>query len=323
MTNPVMITTWPFGLPACRLGIERLRTGASALDAIEAAANLTEDDPDVHSVGTGGLPNAEGVVELDAAIMDGRTHGLGAVAALTRTSRAISVARRVMERTPHAMLAGDNAVRFARNEGFPESEQLTEAARAKWLAWKEARSAADVAHFEPLPAAPRKLTPDDHDTIGLCALDRNGDLAAGCTTSGMAWKLPGRVGDSPIVGAGLYVDNEIGAAAATGHGDEMVKALLCYRVVMLMGSGLSPDAATVEAIRYLLRKRPPETHGNYGAGVIALSRDGRVAAAGTLSGYKAPDRRWTWASAGPGVGVARLHEGVYVTLNSVVPTLPS
>src|SRR3954470_18736922 len=130
MTVPVIITTWTFGLPACRVGIDRLRAGDTALDAVEAAANVTEDDPEVASVGTGGLPNAEGVVELDAAIMDGATHSVGAVAALRETARPISVARRVMERTPHVMLAGDNAVRFARSEGFPPADLLTPTSRA-------------------------------------------------------------------------------------------------------------------------------------------------------------------------------------------------
>jgi len=321
MTTPVMITTWPFGLPACVAGYSRLLDGDTALNAIEIAANLTEDNPEVMSVGTGGLPNAEGVIELDAIIMDGATHAVGAVAALTDTARPISVARRVMERTPHVMLAGQNAVRFARREGFPYADLNTEASRRRWEEWKASRSAAEVAHFDETDASARSsaLTPDDHDTIGLCALDRNGNLAAGCTTSGMAWKVPGRVGDSPIIGAGLYVDNEIGAAAATGHGDEMMKALLCYRVVMLMGEGRSAEDACIEALRYMMRKRPPEKFGNYGAGIIALRKDGTYGAAGTLSGFRAPDRRWTWAVAGP--NTPELCEGIYVAPDSIVSKL--
>ncbi len=322
MITPVFITTWTFGLPACELGISRLRQGASAIDAIETAANLTEDDPDVASVGTGGLPNAEGVVELDAAIMDGLTHSVGSVAALTDTARPISVARRVMERTPHVMLAGQNAVRFARSEGFPPAELLTESSRRRWEEWRALQPASEVAHFaksEPRGAEDKGFTPDNHDTIGLCALDRRGNLAAGCTTSGMAWKQPGRVGDSPIVGSGLYVDNEIGAAAATGHGDEMMKAVLCYRVVMLMAEGRSPQEAAVLALRYLLDKRPPERHNNYGAGIIALNKRGEYGAAGTVSGFREPDRRWNWAVAGP--IEPELREGVYVTPDSIKPTL--
>jgi isoaspartyl peptidase/L-asparaginase-like protein (Ntn-hydrolase superfamily) len=250
-SNPVIITTWPFGLAAARAGYARLVRAVSALDAIEAAANVTELDPEVNSVGYGGLPDADGVVELDAAIMNGPGHTAGAVAGLVGFRRAISVARRVMERTPHVMLVGDRAARFARDEGFPEEELLTPAARARWEEWQASRSGPDVAHFDD-PAestdgdlsrgALRRpsLTPDNHDTIGLCGLDVMGNLAAGCTTSGMAWKLPGRVGDSPIIGSGLYVDNEVGAAAGTGHGDEMMKACLSY------ASGL-PSCTTTTA----------------------------------------------------------------------------
>ncbi|HLV82127.1 MAG TPA: N(4)-(beta-N-acetylglucosaminyl)-L-asparaginase, partial [Chthonomonadaceae bacterium] len=292
----VILATWKFGVPACKTGWEKLAAGASPLDAIEAAANVTEEDPDVMSVGYGGLPNAEGVVELDAAIMDGRTHAAGSVGGLTRIRKPISVARRVMERTPHVMLVGQNARRFALQEGFPDAEMLTEEARARWLRWREEQGQADVAHFEAKPAA-LQATPDDHDTIGLCALDRDGNLAAGCTTSGMAWKQPGRVGDSPILGSGLYVDNDAGAAAATGHGDEMMKACLCYRVVLLMEQGRTAQEACEEGLRYLLRKRPPEKHNHYGAGVIALRKDGQFGAAGTLSGFHSPDRLWNWAVA--------------------------
>lgn len=322
MTNPVIITTWPFGLPACRAGFARLKAGDTALNSVEFAANITEDDPQVASVGTGGLPNAAGVVELDAAIMDGLTHSAGAVAALTDTARPISVARRVMERTSHVMLVGNNAVRFARREGFPHADLLTSESRRRWEEWKQTQTSADVAHFgsdNPKPSQDRDRTPDDHDTIGLCALDRHGNLAAGCTTSGMAWKIPGRVGDSPIIGAGLYVDNEIGAAAATGHGDEMMKAVVSYRAVCLMEQGRTPTEAAAEALRYLLRKRPPERHNGYGAGIIALRRDGQYGAAGTRSGFREPDRRWTWAVAGP--DDPRLCEGPYVTLDSVTAKL--
>jgi isoaspartyl peptidase/L-asparaginase-like protein (Ntn-hydrolase superfamily) len=315
-TQPVIIATWYFGIAACEEGWKRLTAGASALDAIEAAANVTEEDPTVSSVGYGGSPNAAGVVELDAAIMDGLTHAAGSVAGLTGIRRPISVARRVMECTPHVMLVSENARRFALREGFPDADLLTEASRERWQQWRKEQGGSDVAHFDSGPQSP---TPDDHDTIGLCALDMRGNLAAGCTTSGMAWKLPGRVGDSPIIGSGLYVDNEVGGAAATGHGDEIMKASLSSRVVMRMEEGRTPQEACEEAIRYLLHKRPPEQHGDYGAALIALRKDGLVGAAASLSGFHPPDRRWQWAVAGAS-GVS-LNEGTYVTLDAVLPAL--
>jgi isoaspartyl peptidase/L-asparaginase-like protein (Ntn-hydrolase superfamily) len=317
-TVPIILTTWPFGLDAARMGWRCLSEGASALDAIEAAANVTERDPAVNSVGYGGLPNAEGVVELDAAIMDGPTHSAGAVGGMTGIKTPISVARLVMERTSHVMLVGENARRFALANGFANEELLTPETIRRWEQWKHDQAAADVTHFDLGPK--ERMTPDDHDTIGLCALDRNGQLAVGCTTSGMAWKVPGRVGDSPILGSGLYVDNEVGGAAATGHGDEIMKACLSYRVVMLMEQGRTPQEACEEAIRYLLRKRPPERHDCYGAALIALRKDGLYGAAASASGFRQPDRLWSWVHASSSEAV--LHEGPYVTLETVSTSAP-
>ena len=325
--KPIIITTWKFGAAAAEAGYAKLISGVKALDAIEAAANVTEDDPLVNSVGYGGLPNAMGIVELDAVIMDGLSHNAGAVAGLTMTSRAISVARRVMERTPHTLLVGQNAVRFAREQGFEEFEQLTDFARTRWEEWKNSADGADVSHFdlgpkEELPGAVSRrkpYTPDDHDTIGLCALDMQGNLAGGCTTSGMSWKLPGRVGDSPIIGSGLYVDNEVGAAAATGHGDEMMRVCPSYRVVQLMEQGMHPQRACEETIRYMLKKMPPETHNFYGGGLIALRKDGEYGAAGTASGFRSPDRLWQWCVAfSPKV---EEREGPYIDSETTISTL--
>src|SRR5581483_6076590 len=311
--EPVFMATWTFGIQACRVGWERLQAGASALDAVEAGANVVEEDPAVVSVGYGGLPNAEGVVELDAALMDGPTHAAGSVRGITNIRRPISVARRVMEKTPHVLLVGQNARRFAIQEGFPEDDLLTDAIRERWLRWKLEQTAPDVAHF------------DTHDTIGLCALDTSGALAVGCTTSGLAWKRPGRVGDSPSIGSGLYVDNAVGAAAGTGEGDEMMKACLSYRAVLLMEQGRTAQEACEEALRYLLRKRPPEQHHHYGAALIALRRDGQIGAAATLSGFHAPGRLWHWAvvrtANSDGTPDVHLHEGNYVTLDAAIPTL--
>lgn len=315
--TPVYIATWKFGVEAVEVGLRRLLEGRPALDAVELGANAVEENPAVNSVGFGGLPNAEGVVELDAAIMDGATHSAGAVAAITGIRKPISVARRVMETTPHVMLAGHNARRFALQEGFPPADLTTPESLERWRKWRREQTAPDVAHFD--DPAPREkawseeegsLEQISHDTVGVCALDRSGNLAAGCTTSGIAWKRPGRVGDSPLIGSGLYVDNEVGAASATGNGDEMMKVCLSFRVVALMEEGRTPQEACEEAIRYLLRKRPG--HQSRGAACIALSKDGRIGAAATRDGFRSPDRLWQYAfSEGESV---RLVEGVYVSL---------
>lgn len=322
MATPyVIVTTWRFGLAASIRGNEVLAGGGSAIDAIEAAGNLTELDPEVNSVGYGGLPNADGIVELDAAIMDGPTHAAGSVAGLTGIKTPISVARKVMLYTPHTMLVGDNAKRFALQHGFADEMLLTDVSNQRWLEWRANQSAADVAHFDTGPRVGlTELTPDNHDTIGLVALDSHGNLAAGCTTSGMAWKVPGRVGDSPIIGSGLYVDNEIGAAAGTGHGDEMMKAVVSFRTVEAMGRGLTPTEACVDALRYLMRKRPPESLNNYGAALIAVRKDGVIGAASTRSGFAGPDRLWQWAAAGQQIP-AILHEGPYCTPTSLISSL--
>lgn len=317
MVSPVILATWPFGSGACAAGWPILAGGGTALDAVEAGANEVELDPRVNSVGYGGLPNAEGTVELDAVIMDGRSHSAGAVAGITRSRRPISVARRVMEQLPHVFLVGQNADRFATQQGFPDEELLTDCSRTRWNDWMAAGAPSDVAHFDPHP--PRTSVPDNHDTVGICALDSAGNLAGACTTSGMAWKVPGRVGDSPIVGSGLYVDNSVGAAAATGHGDEIMKACVTFHVVMLMGAGMEPQAACETALRYLMARRPPELHAGYGAAVIALRKDGKSAACATSSGFRGPDRLWNWAitsSSG-----SRLNEGPYVTPTTVISSL--
>jgi isoaspartyl peptidase/L-asparaginase-like protein (Ntn-hydrolase superfamily) len=288
--------------------MEVLKSGRPALDAIELGANVVELDPTVMSVGYGGLPNADGIVELDAAIMDGRNHGAGSVAAVKTVRTPISLARRVMETTRHTMLAGENADAFARKQGFPVEDLLTAESRQAYSEWKAKQTEAEVAHFKTVAA--RGAVEDNHDTIGLCALDGAGNLAAGCTTSGFAWKVPGRVGDSPIIGAGLYVDGAIGAVAATGHGDEMMKALLSYRAVTAMGRGLSPTEACSEALRYLMSKIPPASNGDYGAALIALRKDGDYGAAATESGFGPPDRVWTWVVAT--VDGVTTHQGPYI-----------
>ncbi len=293
---PVIIATWKFGELACRAGWDVLEAGGSAVDAVELGANAVEEDTSVSSVGYGGLPNSDGVVELDAAIMDGPGHRAGAVAALTGTRKPISVARRVMERTPHVMLAGQNARRFALQQEFPDTELTTHESRERFRKWRTEGSAPDVAHFE------------NHDTVGVCALDAAGNLASACTTSGLAWKVPGRVGDTPNIGSGLYVDNEIGAAAATGNGDEIMKVCLSYRVVSLMEGGMNAQTACVQAIRYFLKKRPNDQ--SRGAACIAVSSNGEIGSAATREGFSAPDRLWIYAFTRD--GDVKVQEGSYV-----------
>jgi isoaspartyl peptidase/L-asparaginase-like protein (Ntn-hydrolase superfamily) len=299
--NHRIIATWPFGAASCAAGLKVLADGGSALDAVEAGAKTAEDDPTVDSVGFGGLPNADGVVELDAVIMDGRTHSAGAVAGLTRTRNPISVARRVMEATSHSLLVGQNARRFALSQGFADAALDTPASQEKWRQWTMTKSAPTVAHF---PSG----VEIGHDTVGVLALDDTGNLAGACSTSGLAWKLPGRVGDSPIIGSGLYVDNEVGAAAATGNGDEMMKVCLSYRVVHSMSLGMSPQEACAEAILYLLRKRPG--HQGQGASIIALDRMGNYGQASTTEGFSPPERAWIYAYSRDGEVVS--DEGDYV-----------
>lgn len=214
-----------------------------------------------------------------------------------------------MEQTPHVMLVGPNALRWAIVQGFQEEETLTDDARQRWEEWKKNKTGPGVAHFG--ITSKKKKRGDgsgSHDTIGVLALDKTGNLAAGCTTSGLAWKIPGRVGDSPILGSGLYVDNAVGAASATGNGDEMMKVCLSFRVVSLMERGLGPQEACKEAIRYLLNKRPGAQ--GQGASVIALHKDGRIGSAATRDGFRPPDRLWHYAYTKDGKVI--VVEGIYV-----------
>ncbi|MEP6754799.1 MAG: N(4)-(beta-N-acetylglucosaminyl)-L-asparaginase [Chthonomonadales bacterium] len=312
LDSPVVIATWKFGTGACQAAWESFEKDGSVLDAVEAGANQVEENEEVNSVGYGGLPNREGVVELDAAIMNGVDHSAGAVCAITSIRKPISVARMVMEKTSHVMLAGGNARRFALQNGFQNSDLTTPASREKFNQWKLEQTAPDVAHFDDREKAWNEdggsLDQVSHDTVGVCGVDINGNLAAACTTSGLAWKTPGRVGDSPIIGSGLYVDNNVGAAAATGNGDEMMKVCLSYRVIFLMDQGASPQEACEEAIKYLLRKRPD--HQQHGAACIAISKTGEIGNAATQEGFSHPNRLWEFALVRSGHVI--LHEGVYV-----------
>lgn len=236
---PVVIATWDFGLELCKVAQQVLAAGGDLLDALERGVNVVEDDPTVLSVGYNAWPNADGVVQLDASIMDGRGHRAGAVAALERIKNPISVARKVMERTRHVLLAGAGALAFARQHGFDEQELLSPDARRLW---------------ETLPR--ESFWRDTHDTVGCIGLDAAGNLASAVSTSGLAGKLAGRVGDAPLIGAGNYVDNDVGGACATGIGELAIKNAAAFAIVERMRAGVSPATACMEILERIARKHP-------------------------------------------------------------------
>jgi isoaspartyl peptidase/L-asparaginase-like protein (Ntn-hydrolase superfamily) len=251
------------GRAANEVAWERMTVdGGTPLDACEAGVRVTEADPSVHSVGYGGRPNAAGVVQLDSSIMRGDTLECGSVAALENVLHPVSVARAVMERTPHVLLVGDGALEFARSIGVLEQDMLTDDARQAWEAWKAEQD------------APREPVEDDHDTIGMIALD-GGRFAMAVTTSGWAYKLPGRVGDSPIIGAGGYCDDEVGACVATGDGEEMIRTCASFAVVEAMRRGIDPGEACAEVLRRIDKKAGSR---NPSVALLAVDRHGRVGA---------------------------------------------
>ncbi|MBI4531924.1 MAG: N(4)-(beta-N-acetylglucosaminyl)-L-asparaginase [Candidatus Latescibacteria bacterium] len=270
MKRPVIIATWTFGKACNEAAARALAEGGNALDAVEQGIWVAEADPTNASVGFGGTPNAEGVVQLDAAIMWGPGHRAGSVAALEKILHPISVARKVMEASPHVMLVGEGALKFARSHGFPVQDLTTEETKKRWAEWKTKQ-------------APRPETPDVHDTIGMVAIDEHGDIAAGCSTSGSGHKLPGRVGDSPIIGAGLYADNDVGGAAATGLGEDIMRYCACFAVVERMRQGMSPAEACVDVLKWVYEKDPKR--GDTSIGLVALSKSGEYGAAGMRKGF--------------------------------------
>ena len=268
----VVISTWPHGLAANAAAWKILATGGRALDAVEQGARVVELDPAVNNVGYGGLPDRAGEVTLDACIMD-EAGNCGAVACLRHIKNPVSVARLVMEKSPHVMLVGEGAEQFALAHGFKKENLLTAAARAAWKKWRR----------ENLAVA-EKIDVNNHDTIGMLAIDRRGNLAGSCTTSGTAWKYPGRVGDSPIIGAGLFVDNEIGGAAATGRGESVMKIAGAMVVVEAMRHGLSPLAACREAVRRIAKKQ--NDYQTFQVGFIALNKKGEFGAYSIKQGFE-------------------------------------
>ncbi len=248
MSSPVIISTWNFGIRANETAWKLLSNGGNSLDAVEQGVRVIEDDPTITSVGYGGLPDEDMKVTLDACIMDWRGN-CGSVGCLENIKNPISVARKVMERTKHVMLVGDGAYKFALSQGFKPMDLLTDQSREKWLEWKEKRS------DNWLPEHDMNDLNDNHDTIGMLAVDSDGKISGAVTTSGLAWKIHGRVGDSAIIGAGLYVDGKVGAAASTGLGEANIRIVGSNLVVEGMRNGLSPQEACEAAV-----KRAIEVH---------------------------------------------------------------
>jgi isoaspartyl peptidase/L-asparaginase-like protein (Ntn-hydrolase superfamily) len=246
MADYIVIATWPFGQTAVKEAAKLLEAGKLALDAAIAGAQAVEDDPTVHSVGYGGLPNSVGTVQLDACVMDGKTLGCGAVAGLENVRHPAALARLVMEKTPHILLVGEGARWFAMQQGFP-LEKLT--TPESLVEWEKRRLRGD----RPGGRAPHPVDPalglDDHDTVTVIARDKSGSFGGACTTSGLAHKLPGRVGDSPLIGTGLYVDNTVGGAGGTGQGEEIIRIGGSTIVIEAMRAGKTAQEACELAIR--------------------------------------------------------------------------
>jgi N4-(beta-N-acetylglucosaminyl)-L-asparaginase len=283
------------GIPATAKAMDLLRQGANPLDAVIAGVAIIEDDPNDTSVGYGGLPNEDGVVELDASVMYGPTHTAGAVAALRNIKNPSKVARLVMERTDHALLVGEGALRFAKAHGFTEENLLTDKSREIWLKWKETLSDRDNWFPPKSDKIADELKPyvASYGTINCVALDAKGDLAGVTTTSGLAFKLPGRVGDSPIIGAGLYLDNEVGAAGSTGRGEANILNCGSFTVVEFMRQGLTPEQACLEALKRIVKTTGYQPHlldadglPNFGLSFYALAKNGEYGSASIWSGHK-------------------------------------
>lgn len=260
---PVVISTWNHGVPANKEAMQILLNGGKAIDAVEAGVKVAEAAPEVTTVGYGGFPDRDGFVTLDACIMNEKGDA-GSVCFLQHIKHPVSVARLVMEKTPHVMLAGEGALQFALEQGFEKENLLTGKAQEAWERWKEKSEYKPVINIE------------NHDTISMLAVDQNGNLSGACTTSGMAFKMHGRVGDSPIIGAGLFCDNEVGGAAATGHGEQVMKTLGSFLVVELMRNGYSPKDACKEAVMRIVKQKPKLDEVQIG--YIAINKAGETGA---------------------------------------------
>ncbi len=290
--GPVILSTWSHGMPANSKAWAVLNGGGSVLDAVEQGVAVVESDFTNRSVGLGGRPDRDGKVTLDACIQDHNGRA-GAVAFVQKFEHPISIARAVMEKTPHVLLVGEGAERWAEENGFSQRELEIPEVRAEWLQWLDTAAYKPVANIE------------NHDTIGMIAMDAQGQLAGSCTTSGMAYKIHGRVGDSPIIGAGLFVDGEAGAACATGVGELVIRTAGSHTVVELMRAGWDPTEACKEAVRRILRQNPKNE--GLQVGFLAIRKDGAYGAWSVYDGFNyamhtnskeelidaGSDRKWT------------------------------
>ena len=266
---PIVIATWNVANSTAKAW-EVLQEGKSSLEAIEQGCMIEEANAEGQSVGLGGLPDRDGNVTLDACIMN-KEGDYGAVVCMQNIMHPISVARKVMEDTPHVILAGNGAEQFAVSSGFKRENLLTETSKKAWEEWKK------TSEYKPI------INIENHDTIGMLAIDKNGDIAGGCTTSGLAYKMAGRVGDSPIIGSGLFIDNEVGGATATGLGEEVLKTVGSFLIVELMRQGKSPQEACEEAIKRIIKKSP--NFENFQVGYIAVNKKGETGAYSIHEGF--------------------------------------
>jgi N4-(beta-N-acetylglucosaminyl)-L-asparaginase len=265
--GPIILSTWDFGREVPESALKSLEGGGTVVDAVERAVMVPEADPKVTSVGYGGFPDRDGKVTLDACIMDDEGN-CGSVVFLEHIVHPVSVARLVMERTQHVILAGEGALQFALENGFKKENLLTPEAEKAWKEWLKTNN-----------YNPPKVDKSNHDTIGLLAMDAKGNMAGACTTSGMAWKIRGRVGDSPIIGAGLYVDSDVGGATSTGVGEAVIKVAGSFLVVELMRNGKSPQDACRLALERIVHKQPKYAQGNdFLAGFVAMNKAGEIGA---------------------------------------------
>lgn len=266
--NPIVLTTWDYP-KANKAAINKLNNKGTAMDAAEAGCRIMESDEDNRWIGIGSLPDENGHVTLDSCVMDSKGN-CGSVAFLQNIVHPVSVARKVMEETKHVMLVGEGAKKFAISKGFKQKNLLTRRSRKEWREWLRNKKQMKP-HFEP------------HDTISMLVQDSSGDLAGACTSGGWAYKMHGRVGDSPIIGAGLFVDNQIGCAAATGQGEEVIKTTGSFLVVELMRQGYSPKEACEEALKRVINAKNGDPQ--FQIGYIALRKDGELGSACLKSGF--------------------------------------